>query len=106
MEEHRLRGQAGYAGDELCRGEEVGGRGGVLKATENDLRAALKNERGSREAKAQSPINSLTFGAATSLSQPVLLPKACSIIHRGPSHSLHRAIEISGVRHTVLRTPM
>jgi hypothetical protein len=106
VEEHRSRGQAGYAGDEFCRGEEVAGRGGVLKATGNALRAGLKNERASREAKAQSPINSLTFGAATSLSQPVSLPKACSIIHRGPSHSLHRAMEISGVRHTVLRTPM
>ena len=70
------------------------------------LRAGLRNERASREAKAQSPINSLTFGAATSLSQPVSLPKACSITHRSPSHSLHRAMEISGVRHTVLRTPM
>jgi hypothetical protein len=40
VEEHRSRGQAGYAGDEFCRGQEVAGRGGVLKAPRKALRAA------------------------------------------------------------------
>ena len=40
VEEHRSRGQAGYAGDEFCRGEEVAGRGGVLEAPEKALRAS------------------------------------------------------------------
>ena len=40
VEEHRSRGQAGYAGDEFCRGEEVAGRGGILKAPGKALRAS------------------------------------------------------------------
>ena len=59
--------------DPLFRVDRVARERGLT--LEARLRAGLKNGRASREAKAQSPINSLTFGAATSLSQPVSLAK-------------------------------
>ena len=43
VEEHRSRGQAGYAGDEFCRGEEVAGRGGVLEAPGKALMASREH---------------------------------------------------------------
>jgi len=45
VEEQRSRGQTGYAGNEFCRGEEVAGRGGVLKASGKALRGGEKGPR-------------------------------------------------------------